>query len=135
MRSIIEIVKESSGSIPNRIRVQAPWSEPATDSQKFKQVYVDTIPEIAWVHIYPLSLQDEMSWQRRIPGESKSGKTLCHEEGNYVYFLLEQPNGKGWDLIGIYNIKEECLYIDTTLSNFESWIGSRFSVTMREKEL
>jgi hypothetical protein len=82
--------------------------------------------------MYPFSYHDELNWQRRIPGESKHGKTLTHEEGNYIYFLLEQPSGKSWDLVGIYNMKEETLYFDTQIRNFESWMGANFSVTMRE---
>ena len=127
MRTLLDIVNESK-EMPKRIRVQAPWSEPATDSQKFKQVYVDTIPEIAWAHIYPLSLQDEMSWQRRITGEDK----LCYEEGNYIYFLSAE--GSNWNLVGIYDTKEENLYMDSRLKDFENCMGSRFSVTMHEKE-
>lgn len=120
--------------MPRYIRVQAPSTDSPQfpDSTRFKQVTVETIPEIAWTHIYPLSYYDELNWQRRIPGESKHGKTLCHEEGNRIYFLLEQPNGKNWDLVGIYNLQEETLYMDTLLRNFESWMGSNFSVLMRE---
>lgn len=134
MKSVLDIVKESSDKMPRYIRVQAPSTDSPQfpDSTRFKQVTVETIPEIAWTHIYPLSYYDELNWQRRIPGESKHGKTLCHEEGNRIYFLLEQPNGKNWDLVGIYNLQEETLYMDTLLRNFESWMGSNFSVLMRE---
>lgn len=135
MKSVLDIVKESSDKMPRYIRVQAPYEDNPRlpDSNKpFKQVTVETIPEIAWSHIYPLSYHDELNWQRRIPGESKHGKTLCHEEGNHIYFLLEQPSGKNWDLVGLYNLQEETLYMDTLLRNFESWMGSNFSVSMRE---
>lgn len=134
MKQLIEILSESNLKIPRYIRVQAPYedSPKAPDSDKFKQVRVETIPEVAWAHMYPLSYLDELNWQRRIPGESKHGKTLCHEEGNYIYFLLEQPSGKSWDLIGMYNIKEEMLYFDTLIRNFESWMGANFSVSMSE---
>lgn len=134
MKQLIDIVNESDLKMPRYITVQAPYEDsPKTpDNDKFKQVRVETIPEVAWTHMYPLSYHDELNWQRRITGESKHGKTLCHEEGNYIYFLLEQPSGKSWDLIGMYNIKEEMLYFDTLIRNFESWMGANFSVSMSE---
>lgn len=134
MRSLLDIVTESRG-MPDRIRVQAPSEDrpKSPDSNRqFKQVTVYTRPEITWMHVWPLSYHDEMQWQRRIPGRSKSGQTLCHEEGNYIYFLLENPVGNGWDMIGVYNTKEEMLYFDTSLVNFEDWTGAVFTVPMRE---
>ena len=128
MKSVLDIVSEASGMqyrMPKYIKVQSPkdWK---------KTVTVETIPDVAWAHMYPFSYYDELNWQRRIPGESKHGKTLCHEEGNYIYFLLEQPSGKSWDLVGMYSMKEEMLYFDTQIRNFESWMGANFSVSMRE---
>ncbi len=134
MKSVLDIVKESSDKMPRYIRVQAPSTDSPQfpDSTRFKLVTVETIPEIAWTHIYPLSYHNELNWQQRIPGESKSGITLCYEEGNYTYFLLEQPSGKNWDLVGLYNLKDEMLYVNTTLGNFQNWMGANFSVTMTE---
>lgn len=128
MKQLIDIVNESGLKMPRYITVQKPddWN---------KSVRIETIPEIAWTHMYPFSYRDEIEWQRRIPGESKHGKTLCHEEGNYIYFLLEQPSGKSWDLIGTYDMKEEMLYFDTQIRNFESWMEANFSVSMTEFRL
>jgi hypothetical protein len=125
MKSLLDIVNESDLKMPRYITVRKPNDWKST-------VRIETIPEVAWAHMYPFSYHDELNWQRRIPGESKHGKTLTHEEGNYIYFLLEQPSGKSWDLVGIYNMKEETLYFDTLIRNFESWMGANFSVSMRE---
>ena len=127
MREVLDILNEARhyNGMPEKIRVQNP-----ADFTKHSVVW--TRPEITWEHMYPFSYHDEIEWQKRIPGESKHGKTLCHEEGDYIYFLLEQPSGKSWDLIGTYDMKDEMLYFDTLIRNFESWMGSKFTCTMIE---
>ncbi len=135
MKDLLQTIEEVNGKMPRYIHVQAPYEDnprmPDTN-KPFKMVNVETIPEIAWSHMYPLGYYDELNWQRRIPGKSKHGITLCHEEGDYIYFLLEKPTGNGWDLVGLYKMSEETLFIDTLLRNFVSWMGADFPITMRE---
>lgn len=129
MKELLEIVTEGL-KMPAKIHVQvdaSTVSKHPVDQSKTKIVTVETRPEVTWLHCYPISWHDELQWQRRITGTDKT----TVEEGNWIYFL--HLEGSKWELYGIYNTVEECLYFDLPIRDFEQTAGVNFHVSMSER--